>query len=69
MSTLGMRKDRSTIVGGVRLLPDEISEAKDYVYDEYGVVVHMWNREKLDKAIADFWINKGKEPEEEEDGQ
>lgn len=69
MSRLGMKKDMSTIVCGVKLLPDEISEAKDYIYDEYSVVIHMWSREKLDQAIADFWLNRGKEPEENEEDE
>ena len=42
------------------LTVEQIQEAYNYLYDEYGYIIDSWTDSKLEQEIKDFWKSKEK---------
>lgn len=49
-----MSTDKMTIISNLEITEEKYEEAYNYLYDEYGVHIHLWNDEKLQKEIENY---------------
>lgn len=53
-----MSIDKMTVISNLEITEEKYEEAYNYLYDEYGVHVHLWNDEKLQEEIRNYLFDR-----------
>ena len=56
-----IERNRNWMVRKVLLTKDEVQIAFDYLFDEYGKSVQLWEKDRQEQEISNYWIDRGKE--------
>ena len=48
------------LVGKVLITKEEVSEAFSYLYDEYGPTIQLWEHDRKETEISNYWLDRGK---------
>lgn len=55
------KSETKKLVGKVLLKKGEVQEAFDFLYEEHGKIVQLWNKKRQKEEISNYWLDRGKE--------
>lgn len=64
---MGEKKTEKQLINKVLITKKEYSEAMTFLYEEYGPIIQIWNEERKNEAISNYWLDRGKEDVTEEE--
>lgn len=55
------KNEETKLIGKVLITKDEVQTAFDFLYEEYGKSIQLWDKDRQTEEISNYWLDRGKE--------
>lgn len=55
------KNEETKLIGKVLITKDEVQTAFDFLFEEYGKSIQLWDKGRQTEEISNYWLDRGKE--------